>query len=116
VPGGAIYEKSQESRLQTYRRQRRANSPRNRSPRRPAPVFNTKGYAATSLSDLMEPTGLQKGGLYRHFDSKEELAQEAFDYAWERAFSEPSRECWARGLEASVVAVDLPGLSLNPQG
>jgi len=64
----------------------------------------------------MEATGLQKGGLYRHFDSKEELAQEAFDYAWERAFSEPSRERWARGLEASVVAVDLPGLSLNPQG
>jgi TetR/AcrR family transcriptional repressor of nem operon len=56
--------------------------------RRAAPVFNSKGYAATSMSDLMEATGLQKGGLYRHFDSKEELAQEAFDYAWEKAVNE----------------------------
>jgi len=98
VPGGAIYEKSQESRLQTHRRQRRANSPRNRSPRRPAPVFNTKGYAATSLSDLMEATGLQKGGLYRHFDSKEELAQEAFDYAWEGLFPNGAGSAGREGL------------------
>jgi TetR/AcrR family transcriptional regulator, transcriptional repressor for nem operon len=30
----------------------------------------------------MEATGLQKGGIYRHFSSKEELAADAFDYAW----------------------------------
>jgi TetR/AcrR family transcriptional repressor of nem operon len=30
----------------------------------------------------MEATGLEKGGIYRHFESKEELAAEAFDYAW----------------------------------
>jgi len=64
----------------------------------------------------MEATGLQKGGLYRHFDSKEELAQEAFDYAWERAFSEPSRERWARGLEASVVAVEFAWVESKPSG
>ncbi len=29
----------------------------------------------------MEATGLEKGGLYRHFSSKEELAAEAFRYA-----------------------------------
>jgi TetR/AcrR family transcriptional repressor of nem operon len=33
----------------------------------------------------MEATGLQKGGIYRHFSSKEELATEAFDYSWGRA-------------------------------
>jgi len=33
----------------------------------------------------MNATGLQKGGIYRHFDSKEELAAEAFDYAWGKA-------------------------------
>jgi TetR/AcrR family transcriptional regulator, transcriptional repressor for nem operon len=47
-----------------------------------APVFNRNGYTGTSLSDLMEATGLQKGGIYRHFKSKEELAVAAFDYAW----------------------------------
>jgi TetR/AcrR family transcriptional regulator, transcriptional repressor for nem operon len=53
--------------------------------RKSAPLFNQKGYEGTSLSDLMEATGLQKGGIYRHFSSKEELATEAFDYSWGRA-------------------------------
>ena len=52
-----------------------------------APLFNRKGYEGTSLSDLMNVTGLQKGGIYRHFSSKEELATEAFDYAWQKAAS-----------------------------
>jgi TetR/AcrR family transcriptional repressor of nem operon len=30
----------------------------------------------------MKATGLEKGGIYRHFESKEQLAAEAFDYAW----------------------------------
>jgi TetR/AcrR family transcriptional repressor of nem operon len=30
----------------------------------------------------MEATGLKKGGIYRHFASKEELAAEAFDHIW----------------------------------
>jgi AcrR family transcriptional regulator len=29
----------------------------------------------------MEATGLEKGGIYRHFANKEELAEEAFKYA-----------------------------------
>lgn len=33
------------------------------------------------MQDVMEATGLEKGGLYRHFASKEELAIEAFRYA-----------------------------------
>ncbi len=55
--------------------------------RNAAPLFNTRGYEGTSLSDLMAATGLQKGGIYRHFASKEELAAEAFDYAWGKAVS-----------------------------
>ena len=51
-----------------------------------APIFNKSGFAGTSLSNLMEATGLQKGGIYRHFKSKEELAGAAFDHAWERAW------------------------------
>jgi TetR/AcrR family transcriptional repressor of nem operon len=47
-----------------------------------APIFNQRGYAGAALSDLMKATGLEKGGIYRHFDSKEQLAAEAFDYAW----------------------------------
>lgn len=51
-----------------------------------APVFNRNGFAGTSLSDLMQATGLQKGGIYRHFKSKEELAVAAFDCAWRIAW------------------------------
>ena len=53
--------------------------------RKAAALFNQKGYEGTALSDLMRATGLQKGGIYRHFGSKEQLAAEAFDYAWETA-------------------------------
>jgi TetR/AcrR family transcriptional repressor of nem operon len=52
-----------------------------------APIFNQRGYEGSSLNDLMEATGLKKGGIYRHFSSKEELAAEAFDYAWDAAWS-----------------------------
>jgi TetR/AcrR family transcriptional repressor of nem operon len=51
-----------------------------------APIFNQHGYEGSSLSALMEATGLKKGGIYRHFSSKEELAAEAFDYTWGAAW------------------------------
>ena len=50
-----------------------------------ASLFNQRGFEGGSLSELMEATGLEKGGIYRHFSSKEELAAEAFDYAWKVA-------------------------------
>jgi TetR/AcrR family transcriptional repressor of nem operon len=53
--------------------------------RKAAPIFNQKGYDGAALSDLMRATGLEKGGIYRHFDSKQQLAAEAFDYAWKVA-------------------------------
>lgn len=48
---------------------------------RAAQVFNLEGYYKASLSDIMRATGLEKGGIYNHFGSKEQLALEAFDYA-----------------------------------
>src|ERR1700682_4748167 len=50
--------------------------------RKAAPIFNQRGYDGAALSDLMKATGHEKGGIYRHFDSKQQLAAEAFDYAW----------------------------------
>lgn len=46
-----------------------------------ATLFNQQGYSGTSVSDLMRATGLQKGGIYNYFVSKDELALEAFDFA-----------------------------------
>ena len=53
--------------------------------RKAAPIFNQKGYEGAALSDLMRATGLEKGGIYRHFESKQELAGEAFDHTWKIA-------------------------------
>lgn len=46
-----------------------------------APVFNTLGYSGTSMAELIKATGLEKGGIYNHFPSKEALALAAFDHA-----------------------------------
>jgi len=55
--------------------------------RKAAPLFNQRGFNGAALSDLMKATGLEKGGIYRHFSSKEVLAAEAFDYAWRETLS-----------------------------
>lgn len=45
-----------------------------------AGIFNTKGYAGTSMSDITEATGLTKGSIYGNFGNKEDVALAAFDY------------------------------------
>ena len=45
-----------------------------------AGIFNVKGYAGTSLSDLTEATKLTKGSIYGNFENKEDVALAAFDY------------------------------------
>lgn len=45
-----------------------------------APIFNKNGYAATSMSDLTNATGLTKGAIYGNFKNKEELAITAFKH------------------------------------
>jgi AcrR family transcriptional regulator len=47
-----------------------------------APIFNRNGFAGTSIADILEATDLEKGGLYNHFSSKEELAVASFEYAF----------------------------------
>ncbi len=49
--------------------------------RQAAPVFNQRGFAGASMQHIMQATGLEKGGIYRHFTSKQELAEEALRYA-----------------------------------
>ena len=45
-----------------------------------APIFNKKGIAGTSISDIMEATQLAKGGVYGNFQSKDEISLEAYNY------------------------------------
>ena len=57
-----------------------------------AALLNQRGFSGFSMSALMEATGLEKGGIYRHFDSKEQLAAEAFEYAWQTALGTRMRD------------------------
>jgi TetR/AcrR family transcriptional repressor of nem operon len=47
-----------------------------------AVLFNQRGFEGCSMQDIVEASGLEKGSIYGHFSSKEELALEAFDFAW----------------------------------
>lgn len=49
-----------------------------------AALFNQHGYHKASIADVMRATGLEKGGIYRHFSSKEELGLAAFRFAVEK--------------------------------
>lgn len=48
-----------------------------------APVFNAHGIAGTSMQMLVEATGFQMGGIYRHFETKKTLAKAAFQYSYD---------------------------------
>lgn len=43
------------------------------------PIFNTKGYHATSLSDITKAIGVTKGAIYGNFKNKDEVASAAFE-------------------------------------
>ncbi len=44
-----------------------------------APIFNQKGYAATSMTDITNATGLTKGAIYGNFKNKEDIAIASFN-------------------------------------
>jgi TetR/AcrR family transcriptional regulator, transcriptional repressor for nem operon len=66
-----------------------------------APVFNRQGYVGASMRDLIDATGLEKGGIYNHFGSKEQLALEAYDFALSRV-----TDGLARSQDDATDAVD----------
>ncbi|HEU4558912.1 MAG TPA: TetR/AcrR family transcriptional regulator [Longimicrobium sp.] len=72
--------------------------------RKAAALFNQHGFAGSSMSDIMAATGLQKGGIYRHFESKEQLAVEALDYAVDQVGRR-----FAQALEGKTHALDRLG-------
>src|SRR5215831_8342825 len=39
-----------------------------------------KGFANVSMNDIVEVSGVSKGGVYWHFKSKDEIVQAIFDF------------------------------------
>ena len=48
-------------------------------------LFGTKGYEATSISDIVAEAGVSKGLIYHYFDSKEDLLRQMIDNMGEEA-------------------------------
>ncbi len=44
-------------------------------------LFNLQGFSGTHMRDIIKATGLSKGGIYGHFESKEEIAIASFRHA-----------------------------------
>lgn len=59
---------------------KKAEKTRNFIVEQTASLFNTKGYAATSLSDITNLTGLTKGSIYGNFSNKDEVIIEVFNH------------------------------------
>ncbi|HVX48784.1 MAG TPA: TetR/AcrR family transcriptional regulator [Chitinophagaceae bacterium] len=74
-----------------------------------APIFNTKGYAGTSLTDMTDATGLTKGSIYGNFENKDEVALAAFDFNLRKVRSIISTEMEKRATvkEKLLVYVDV---------
>jgi AcrR family transcriptional regulator len=68
---------------------------------RTADLLNAQGYRSTPVSEIMRVAGLQKGGIYRHFESRAALTLEAFGYAVARM-----RDRLSLALEGERVATD----------
>jgi TetR/AcrR family transcriptional repressor of nem operon len=64
-------------------------------------LFNQKGFVGCSMGDIVAASGLEKGTLYSHFSSKEELALLAFDFAWK-----DTSDKRLRNLDSAPNAVD----------
>jgi AcrR family transcriptional regulator len=64
-------------------------------------VFNRQGYVGASMRDLVSAIGLEKGGIYNHFGSKEQLALEAYDFAMSRV-----TDVLARSQDGATDAID----------
>lgn len=79
-----------------------------------APLFNQKGYAGTSLTDMTEATGLTKGSIYGNFEDKDEVALAAFDYNMEQLIGQvrelQATERSAEGKLNAFIAVYRNGL------
>jgi len=59
-----------------------------------AEAFADRGYAGTSLSDVLKASGVTKGGFYFHFPSKEALALATLRH---------KQEQWAGSVMAAVL-------------
>ncbi len=55
-------------------------------------LFNTKGYKATSISDITSKAGITKGAIYKHFKDKSELEKECLTLMTNKVFNSLTKD------------------------
>jgi TetR/AcrR family transcriptional regulator, transcriptional repressor for nem operon len=73
-------------------------------------LFRSKGYDAVGISDVMKAAGMTQGGFYKHFDSKEALAREAWSAGFEGAAA-----LWREKLEVDSPVASVVDYYLSPK-
>lgn len=81
-------------------RQDRAERTRNAILDAAAAVFDQRGFAGASLSEILAKAGVTKGALYFHFSSKEELASALIAEQWNFEF--PQAANYSSNLQALI--------------
>ncbi|WP_018924448.1 TetR/AcrR family transcriptional regulator [Salsuginibacillus kocurii] len=51
-------------------------------------LFSVKGFAGTSIQEISKESGIAKGTVYLHFQSKEQLIIAAYDYYFDQMFAQ----------------------------
>lgn len=67
----------------TAKKETRGSVTRERIVREAVQIFSLKGFHNTSLEDILQATGLSKGGFFCHFKNKEELGFASLEKAVE---------------------------------
>ena len=78
-----------------------------------AGLFSVWGVEGASMTDVMQATGLEKGGIYNHFKSKTELALHAYDYAASQVGERISELVYAHKHAADRLVAMVDAMSLN---
>ena len=64
-------------------------------------IFTEKGYAGTTMDDVISAAGVSKGSIYWHFSSKQDLFSELFEY-----FFEGIKESYTAALESHAAPME----------
>jgi AcrR family transcriptional regulator len=84
------------------RRRARGRATRRRLLATARELFGERGYDATSIEAVLETSGVARGALYHHFQSKSEL----FDAVAEEVFVEIAEETSAAAAAAAAASTD----------
>lgn len=69
-------------------------------------LFAEKGYKSVTMKDICEKTGLSRGGLYRHYDSTEQIFLEIIDGVTQMQSNEFSKKI-AQHIPAAKILDDV---------